>query len=324
MATGACGIDCSVCRLHVEGLCSTCGAGTSKAGQAKLTAQKRLFGQGCPILACAVDRALAFCPRDCEAFPCERFQSEELGGHYPYSEAYLAMQLRRRTEISAETSAAWPPAAEEYWTWLVARDPVRVSDATGVMLAPRSDPTDPASPPIYAVQSLREAWQVDATAKTVRKVQGAFGGEWDRQIPFVLLTYLALAKTDGPDAPEGASDGARMVSPREIYAGIDAFAGVNALQTQDLAAALSVDADRFLALAARLGGEPVDGADATARFSLLPRVHVDVQLWLADDEFPAEVKILLGADTATHLPADVTALAVNLLLGRLLLEHEAL
>ena len=44
MPTGACGINCDVCKLQLLGLCSTCGSGRSQEAQRKLAAQKAAFG----------------------------------------------------------------------------------------------------------------------------------------------------------------------------------------------------------------------------------------------------------------------------------------
>lgn len=88
--TGACGVHCAACLLSVRGACTPCGAGTSDRAQEKLAAQRRLLGAECPILACAAAKNVAHCPRDCAAFPCDRFED------FPYSPGFLAMQRRRR------------------------------------------------------------------------------------------------------------------------------------------------------------------------------------------------------------------------------------
>ena len=94
MPTGACGIDCGVCRLHLLGTCSVCGPGGSPEASEKMAAQVRILGAPCPILACAVRSHVAYCVRDCERFPCDAFRA----GPYPFSEGFLRMQVRRRGE----------------------------------------------------------------------------------------------------------------------------------------------------------------------------------------------------------------------------------
>ena len=90
--TGACGVNCLACRLAVTGKCSPCGSGLSEQASRKLAAQLQLIGGYCPILKCAADRKVAYCLRDCDDFPCDKFQS----GPYPFSQGFLQMQDRRR------------------------------------------------------------------------------------------------------------------------------------------------------------------------------------------------------------------------------------
>jgi hypothetical protein len=92
--TGACGINCTVCRLAAEGKCSPCGSGLSSQAQRKLEAQVIILGAPCPILHCAVERRVEYCLRDCLDFPCPHFED----GPYPFSESFCQMQLRRRSE----------------------------------------------------------------------------------------------------------------------------------------------------------------------------------------------------------------------------------
>ena len=91
--TGACGLNCGACLLMVRGVCSACGGGVSDAAQDKLAAQRRLLGEVCPILDCAVRRGVAHCPRDCGDFPCDKFEG------YPFSDGFLQMQRRRRDNL---------------------------------------------------------------------------------------------------------------------------------------------------------------------------------------------------------------------------------
>jgi len=95
MPTGACGVNCDVCGLYVKGVCGTCAAGTDERAKKKLDEQMEVINMHCPILACAVERKVGYCLRDCNEFPCTKFESaleSLLGpGPYPYSAKYLAM-----------------------------------------------------------------------------------------------------------------------------------------------------------------------------------------------------------------------------------------
>ena len=105
MPTGACGINCDVCGLYVKGVCGTCAAGTDERAQKKLAEQLEVINMRCPILECAVERKVGYCLRDCEEFPCTKFESgfkSLMGaGPYPYSNGFLAM-FRTRLGKSKE------------------------------------------------------------------------------------------------------------------------------------------------------------------------------------------------------------------------------
>ena len=60
MPTGACGINCDVCKLKVVDICSSCGPGDGDAAARKIQAQVRLLGAPCPILACAQMRSVPY------------------------------------------------------------------------------------------------------------------------------------------------------------------------------------------------------------------------------------------------------------------------
>lgn len=99
MPVAACGISCDVCGLYVKGICGSCAAGTDERARKKLDEQFEVINMNCPILACAVERKVGYCLRDCEEFPCAKFESgleSLLGpGPYPYSTKFLAMYKAR-------------------------------------------------------------------------------------------------------------------------------------------------------------------------------------------------------------------------------------
>ncbi|ADK85507.1 hypothetical protein Deba_2142 [Desulfarculus baarsii DSM 2075] len=101
--TGACGVNCLVCGLFRQGKCGCCGSGLEEQAQVKLAAQLKIMGGVCPILQCAVQRKIAYCSADCRLYPCHLLMS----GPYPFSQAYLEMQLRRRGRPANK-----PPADE--------------------------------------------------------------------------------------------------------------------------------------------------------------------------------------------------------------------
>ena len=103
MPVGACGICCDVCEFYVKGVCVTCCAGIDEEGvRKKQDYSMQYSNMPCPILACAFEKKIAYCIRDCGDFPCENFrtgwESRTGPGPCPYSDSYLAMFSRRRAE----------------------------------------------------------------------------------------------------------------------------------------------------------------------------------------------------------------------------------
>ncbi len=91
MPVAACGISCDVCGLYVKGICSTCVAGTDERARRKLDVQMQAMKAHCPILACAVERKVGYCLKDCEEFPCPEFESGFGPEPFPYSAGFLTM-----------------------------------------------------------------------------------------------------------------------------------------------------------------------------------------------------------------------------------------
>jgi len=302
MATGACGIDCTVCRLHVSGICSACGAGNSRAGKDKLDAQYRLFGSGCQVLTCAVERKIGYCLRDCDQFPCEKFSS----GPFPFSEDFMKMQRRRREQIGAMPTASWPDTTPRFWEILRAKEPAKVCKSTGATL------TDDGK---YRLKSLNDYWLIDTKQKNILKSEGEFGGEWDRQLPFLVLVYMAMAKEEPLSGD--------MVAPRDLTVGHDFFQERYKLETEDLQRAFGENGDAFLVAAKKLEGVTLEEADVAARLNIFPKFVADYLVWLKDEEFPAYITILLDSNLPTHYPMDATAVTINLLSRRLLLAKKS-
>jgi hypothetical protein len=163
----------------------------------------------------------------------------------------------------------------------------------------------------FAVQCLQESWHVDRLEKKISKEQGDFGGEWDRQVPFLILLYLASVH---PDALAGI-----MGNDMELYYGTSPFAGPHELKTNDFIGVFGRDPESFRDAAQQLGGRLLHRAQGAARFFVFPKLPVDLLLWRADEEFPAQVSILFDRNMPRYYPAAAVAVAVNLLMRRLVL-----
>jgi hypothetical protein len=115
-------------------------------------------------------------------------------------------------------------------------------------------------------------------------------------IVIVLLHYLLTA--------DGTHPADRWVAFRELPDGLfyaQAFAGhAEGLLAQKYGA----DLGAFRRAAAALGGMPLDLADASFRFQALPRLAVAVLLWIGDEEFPGQARVLFDAASGHYLPTE--------------------
>ena len=93
MSVAACGISCDVCGLYLKGICGACASGVDEKAKMKLDAQAKAGKSHCPMLECAVRRGVPYCLKDCEEFPCTKFETGlelRLGpGPFPYSNSFL-------------------------------------------------------------------------------------------------------------------------------------------------------------------------------------------------------------------------------------------
>lgn len=120
MPTGACGINCDVCQLNLLGLCTTCGSGKSPEAHAKKAVMESMFGKACPVLDCVILNNKEYCIRDCGQFPCENYHLDP----YPFSEAYIQMQQRRRESPVLQLDTMGKPIeiSEDLWDLVLKKD----------------------------------------------------------------------------------------------------------------------------------------------------------------------------------------------------------
>ena len=285
MPTGACGINCDVCRLNLLTICSTCGPGKSREAQRKIAAQERILGASCPILACAFSHDVDYCPRDCDRFPCDQFEA----GPYPFSQAYLNMQARRRKE----SPRAKLPCGDllkvptQYWDALEQRD---VSILCQNALS-KSYPPDNILLPFLGEELLLD--------RRLRRLSRLSHGCWE-QVDHPLLETLCLVYllNAGPEAL--CHD---MVTIHDLR---DAqfFKGPHQLKIPPLLERYGTDLDAFARAAERLGGKPLELADVAYGVLAFPKVPIFYLLWKGDEEFEPSLSILFDRSIQYHLSAD--------------------
>jgi hypothetical protein len=285
MPTGACGINCEVCKLNLLTICSTCGPGKSREAEKKIAAQERILGSPCPILACAFDRRVDYCSRDCDQFPCDHFKA----GPYPFSQAYLNMQERRRRErpkakIPCGDTVKVPP---QYWADLGQRDMALLCKNALATVYP---------PDKIILPFLGHDLLVDRTG---RRLCSLNHGRWDIiEAPLLETLSLVYLLNVGPEPPSH-----HMVSAHDLR---DAqfFRGPHELKVLPLLERYGGDLDGFKRAAERLSGEAVELADVAYRVLAFPKVPIFYLFWHGDEEFEPRLSILFDRSIEGFLSAD--------------------
>jgi hypothetical protein len=294
MPTGACGINCDVCKLNLKGICSTCGPGTSDAGAAKAAAQTRILGRPCAILACARLNRIGYCPADCGTFPCDNFKS----GPYPFSEAFLSMQQRRLNDMPA----AYAPdgshleVAEEYWQAATARPRNTLCNLTFF---------EPVGTGQFQFRFLNEDLRIDLKARCLLRPNA--GGLWAAgKDPLMALATVIYLKNVQQIYPLGQD----IVSAKELKEG-HFFTGPHLFRTDPLLNRFGQDVAGFENACRALGGKPMAMADAAFQLLPFPRLPLYFLLWAGDEEFKPRLQILFDRPIESILPADAIWALVN-------------
>ncbi len=286
MPTGACGINCDVCKLNLLGTCSTCGPGTSREAEKKLAAQQRLLGSPCPILACARLNQVQFCMRDCNQFPCENFSN----GPYPFSEGFLAMQKRRRQQKppTFAPNQERVHVASEYWDELQKRDINTLCNLTLFT---------PVSSQRLSFRFLNQTVLVDLEDRCLKRPENnAWQKTDDPLLELVTVLYLIRVKEVYPIGKDivGAKD------LKEAHF----FQGPHALKVGSLIKRYGHDLNGFKQAAEYLRGESLDMADAAYKLFPFPRIPLYYLLWEGDEEFKPEINVLFDRSIEKVFAAD--------------------
>ncbi|RLB77881.1 MAG: hypothetical protein DRH15_10730 [Deltaproteobacteria bacterium] len=300
MATGACGIDCSVCRLNLLGECSTCGSGKSIEGAKKRGAQERILGAPCPILACAIDNNVEFCPKDCDDFPCNNFRDKR----YPFSEGYLNMQERRRQAPPPSLS----PIGErvvvpgEYWHDLANSNMGEICRRAMAVQRSASSVILPFLNSSLLVDAKKREGYVDLAERWVLI---------DHPLTLLMALVYLLNATEAVPMDQ-------MVGVQELKSA-HFFQGPHKLKTGSVLKRYGNNPEGFKNAAMALGGQRVDLADLAFKFTVFPKIPIYYLLWNGDDEFPANLVVLFDKSIEKHLAADSIWGMVNLVSDLLVL-----
>ncbi len=294
MATGACGIRCDVCRLHLKGICSTCGPGTGDDAARKLAAQKRILKHPCPILACARLNGIDYCMRDCRDFPCDNFRK----GPYPFSQGFIAMQERRKHEQPGAYAADGSHLTVDavYWEAVSQKDKTALCNVTFF---------EEVAPDTLQYRFLNEDIRIHFSRCCLLRQDPQ--GHWKQsQDPLLSLATVMYLKSVDAVYPMGKD----IVGVKELKEG-HFFTGPHEFRTQPLLQRYADDLTGFQKAARNLGGVPVEMADAAYRLLPFPRVPLYFLLWQGDAEFKPRLQILFDRSIEKFLAADAIWALVN-------------
>ena len=293
MPTGACGINCDVCKLNLLETCSSCGPGTSLQAGRKLAAQQRLLGSTCPILDCARMNEIEYCMRDCNQFPCSNFNT----GPYPFSQGFLMMQERRlkqRPPAFAPDGSRVSVAAE-FWDELQHKDITSLCNLTLF---------EPFSSHQILFRFLNEDVLVDIEHRCLkRRPEQQWQQTADPLLELVTVLYLLNVKDIYPVGKD-------IVGVKDLKEG-HFFQGPHALKTDPLLRRYGRDVRGFREAAEYLAGESVEMADAAYRLRPFPRVALYFLLWQGDREFAPQMTVLFDRSIEAIFAADAIWALVN-------------
>jgi hypothetical protein len=186
----------------------------------------------------------------------------------------------------------------EIWRDLSERDPLEVTGRTGVVFQAG----------LYQLPFLHRKLLVDLKRRQVQLVEAP---EADPGFRVCLTALLYLLRID-PKAL-GAP-----ISPLEFPGGATFFRGHHGLPQAPLEARFGQDIPAFLAAGPRLQAEPRPAGDAALAFQVFPGLVVEIIIWRADEEFPAQVSFTLPAHLDRFWNLDATWGLLNLVTQELL------
>jgi hypothetical protein len=95
------------------------------------------------------------------------------------------------------------------------------------------------------------------------------------------------------------------VSEKDLPGGSTFFRGPHLIPTDLISRRFGNDLEGFKTWCEKLGGSPIDMADAAYRFSITAEIPVAVLYWIGDDDFPAEAKVLYDRSVTEIFTLDI-------------------
>jgi hypothetical protein len=165
--------------------------------------------------------------------------------------------------------------SEEIWKDFEGRDPREITGRTGALYR-------------EGVFQLAFLDRTLLLAPERRQVQVAGGPEADPGFRLCLTALMYLLRVEPARLGPG-------ISPLEFPGGATFFRGHHGLPHGPLEERFGRDAAGFLAAGQKLGGDTRPAGDAAVALEVFPGLELEVILWQADEEFPAQVSFTLPA-----------------------------
>lgn len=144
----------------------------------------------------------------------------------------------------------------------------------------------------YAFVFLNSPFLCYPARKIIEPVEGNRCDHNEFNFHLAILHYLLEA------APVGVKG--TWIAEKDIPGGGLFFRGYHKLPVDPLKELLGSRPELFRAVAARVGGIPMDMGDMAFQFRVLPRIPLILVLWQADDEFDPELKVLFDETVHQH------------------------
>ena len=95
------------------------------------------------------------------------------------------------------------------------------------------------------------------------------------------------------------------ISEKDIPGGTTFFRGPHEIPTSLISKKYRNDVKAFKKRCIKLGGTPLDFADAAYGFNIVPQIPIAVLYWEGDDDFLPAAKILYDKTIIDYLPSDI-------------------
>ncbi len=156
----------------------------------------------------------------------------------------------------------------------------------------------------YYVKIWGIDYVIDPAISTISRVDGKDKNVHEYFELFIIYYLIHATNTESKE---------EWISEKDLQGGPTFFRGPHLLPTQLICEATGNDLQKFKDRCTILGGKPLDMADCAFHFEITPEIPVAVLYWQADDDFPAEAKLLFDRSMENLLPLDIVfALAYHI------------